>query len=245
MIVTLDNGKKVDLDQYYDLSIALRGDETNPRAWYVNPPRFEPVRENGWIGAVAEGGDVNFRDIYFNPHGHCTHTECLGHITKEVHSINKHLTSFFFKAVVISVKPEDQNGDSVITPELLQQLKKFNAIEALVIRTLPNDKDKLVKNYSATNPPYIAIDCLDIINNLEVQHLLIDLPSVDKESDGGELAFHHGYWNVPNSPRFDRTITELIYVPDSVTDGEYLLNLQVANFVNDAAPSRPLLFPMK
>lgn len=245
MTITLDSGKKIDLNDYHDLSIALRGDETNPRAWYVNPPRFEPVRENGWIGAVSEGGDVNFRAIYFNPHGHGTHTECLGHITHKVHSINEHLNAFFFHAAVISVLPEKQGEDAVITPSALAKLSDYSEVEALIIRTLPNTSDKLSKDYSATNPPYLSVSCLEMINALNVKHLLIDLPSVDKESDGGKLAFHHAFWNVPESPRFDRTITELIYVPDCVKDGEYLLNLQVANFVNDAAPSRPLLFPMK
>ncbi len=40
------------------------------------------------------------------------------------------------------------------------------------------------------------------------------------------------------------TITELIYVPDHVPDGEYLLNLQIAPFNADASPSRPIIFPI-
>jgi len=47
---------------------------------------------------------------------------------------------------------------------------------------------------------------------------------------------------VPENPDYTRTITELIYVPNSVTDGEYLLELQVAAFENDASPSRPVLY---
>jgi hypothetical protein len=36
----------------------------------------------------------------------------------------------------------------------------------------------------------------------------------------------------------------MIHVPDAAPDGEYLLELQVANFVNDAAPSRPVLYAL-
>jgi len=36
-------------------------------------------------------------------------------------------------------------------------------------------------------------------------------------------------------------MTELINVPDDVPDGRYLLNLQIAPFEADAAPSRPVL----
>lgn len=245
MIIQLENGKKVNLNEGLDLSIPLRGDNSNPRAWYVDPPRFEPVRANGWIGSVEEGGDVNFRDIYFNPHGHGTHTECLGHITKEVYSINQHLSIFFFDAEVITVKPEIINGDQIITSSCLKDLNNKTDIDALIIRTLPNDKAKYSKNYSDTNPPFLSVDCLPLLNALKVKHLLVDLPSVDKEDDGGALAFHHGFWGVPNEPNFERTITELIFVPDVVEDGKYLLNLQVAAFENDAAPSRPVLFAHK
>lgn len=247
MKVTFANGSKVDLSNGIDISLPLTDDESNPRAWYVDLPRFEPVRTDDWVGVVKEGGGVNFRNIFFNPHGHGTHTECLGHITEKVHSINKTLNQFFFNAVVISVSPEKRNAaegtDEVVTLKQLLPLKKYKNIEALIIRTLPNSTDKKSKNYSSTNPPYIDIECLELIDKLEVKHLLIDLPSVDKELDGGALAFHHGFWGVPHKQRFDRTITEFIYVPDMVVDGDYMLNLQVAPFENDAAPSRPVLYP--
>ncbi|PKR81473.1 metal-dependent hydrolase [Brumimicrobium salinarum] len=242
MILTTQEGKKIDTNKGIDLSIPLSNDDENPLAWYVKPPSFEPVMDDGWVGSVKKGGPVNFRNISFNPHGHGTHTECLGHITPTVYSINEHLNQYFFKAVLISVKPDKIGGDEVITPRLLTELEKYSEVEALVIRTLPNDVDKKSKNYSSTNPPYISEECLSIVNAINVKHLLIDLPSVDKESDGGQLTFHHGFWDVPSSPRFDRTITELIFVPNEVEDGTYLLNLHVAPFENDAAPSRPVLY---
>ena len=77
-----------------------------------------------------------------------------------------------------------------------------------------------------------------------VKHLLVDLPSVDREVDGGRLEAHHAFWTVPDNPRHGCTITELIHVPDSAPDGLYLLNLQVAPMDNDAAISRPVLHPL-
>lgn len=241
MIFQDNNGNKIDFNNGFDLSIPLSSDEKNPRAWYVDAPKFEPVRANGWIGAVDEGGSVNFRDIFFNPHGHGTHTECLGHITKEVHSINEHLQNWFFKAQVISVLPKKINDDWVITPDCFPEIN--DNITALIVRTLPNENSKLSKNYSDSNPPYFSTDCLAIIEEKNIAHLLIDLPSVDREKDDGKLAFHHGFWQVPNNPQFHKTITEFIFVPNIVIDGLYLLNLQVAPFQNDAAPSRPVVFP--
>jgi kynurenine formamidase len=202
--------------------------------------------ENGWVGSVELGGAVNFRNIYFNPHGHGTHTECLGHITKKIYSINAQLNTYFFHATLVSVTPEEvivgDEKDYVITKKSLAALENIAHSEALVIRTLPNSTNKKTFQYSSTNPPYLSLDCLEEMNRLGVKHLLIDLPSVDRESDGGALAFHHHFWGVPENPDMERTITELIYVDDQIQDGSYILNLQVAPFENDASPSRPVLY---
>lgn len=247
MIVRLEDGRKIDLSKGFDISLPLSNSENNPTAWYVQPPRFEPVMENGWVGSVELGGVVNFRNIYFNPHGHGTHTECLGHITQKIYSINEQLKTYFFHAVLISVVPEEvQNNDEtdfIITKKTLHALQNIDRVEALVIRSLPNSLAKKTFQYSSTNPPYLSLDCLEEMNRLGVKHLLIDLPSVDRESDGGVLAFHHSFWGVPEKLDRERTITELIYVDNKIPDGEYVLNLQVAPFENDASPSRPVLYP--
>ncbi|SFT66972.1 Kynurenine formamidase [Lishizhenia tianjinensis] len=246
MRVTLENGKTIDLSKGHDISITLTNSENNPRAWYVNPPRFEPVMENGWVGEVAQGGAVNFRDIFFNPHGHGTHTECLGHITKEIYSVNERLKEFFFNAKVISITPEEvQNGeetDHIVQYEAVKAALGSTPVDAVVLRTLPNTEAKKHYNYSSTNPPYLDERIVEIFDELGVKHFLLDLPSVDRESDGGELAFHHKFWNVPENPNHERTITEMIFVDNHIEDGEYLLNLQVAPFDNDASPSRPVLY---
>jgi hypothetical protein len=117
--------------------------------------------------------------------------------------------------------------------------------EALIIRTLPNDLQKKSMNYSSTNPAYLDHSVMNVIEYFNIQHLLIDLPSVDRESDGGALAFHHAFWNVPASPNLFKTITELIYVDAAIEDGNYILELQVAPFENDASPSRPVLYKLK
>jgi hypothetical protein len=41
------------------------------------------------------------------------------------------------------------------------------------------------------------------------------------------------------------TITEMCYAPDSLPDGYYALSLQLACWMSDAVPSRPLLFPVR
>lgn len=74
------------------------------------------------------------------------------------------------------------------------------------------------------------------------------MPSVDKEHDEGKLLAHKAFWNVKDTlnlnsdARLSATITEMIYVPDEIEDGNYILNLQIASFENDASPSKPILY---
>jgi kynurenine formamidase len=274
-----------------DLSIVLS--PNGPRAWYVEPMRIEPVRTEQFLGSVAEGGAVNFRDVYFNPHGHGTHTENVGHIIDTEVPVVKSVGSSHYMAKLITVeltkqdgmqdssKDVSQDGEQDSSKDVSQDAEQDSTkdvsqdamqdstkdvsqdasqgdwvvneeslmgmdlnVEALIIRTKPNDHSKVQKQYSGTNFPYLTLRAMQRIVDAGVQHLLIDLPSVDREEDGGALAAHHLFWNVPAEPNFQKTITELIYVPNEISDGNYILNLQVSNFANDAAPSRPMLFDL-
>ena len=254
MIATINNEFKIDLSKPIDISIPLTNTDENPIAWYIDKPVIEPVVFGDWIGKVSEEkSSTNFNNIFFNPHGHGTHTECLGHITREFYSINQSLKQFFFLAELISVVPEIQGEDLVITLDniltaLDLSLKLGAPKEALIIRTLPNSVSKKSLKYSNTNPPYLSEDAARFIRESGIQHVLIDLPSVDKEKDDGELLAHKAFWNVKDvnnlneDARLDCTITEMIFVPETTQDGTYLLNLQIASFENDASPSKPILY---
>ena len=237
------NGKvyKTDLAQPIDISIPMS--DHSARAWYVEPMKIEAVRAGDWVGEVKSGGSVNFRNIFFNPHGHGTHTECVGHIAPEIYSVNEHVKKFFFIAELITVLPEQrENGDFVITRKQLEILLEGKSPEAVVLRTISNAELKLTQNWSNSNPPYLEEAAAKFFAEKKVDHLLIDLPSVDREVDDGKLLAHRAFWEFPENTQFQRTITEFIYVRNDVFDGTYLLNLQFAPFENDASPSRPVLF---
>lgn len=247
MIATINNFQ-VDLSKPIDIAIPLTNTDANPIAWYLDKPEINPVVFGDWTGSVKAGASTNFNTIVFNPHAHGTHTECLGHITKEFYSINQCLKQFFFLAELISVEPEIQGEDFVISKSQLATLLQGKILEALIIRTLPNLESKKHQKYSNTNPPYLSEEATRFICESGIKHLLIDLPSVDKEHDEGKLVSHKAFWNVKDvnkvnvDARLDATITEMIYVPDSVEDGSFLLNLQIVSFENDASPSKPILY---
>lgn len=245
------NNFKIDLSKPIDISLSLTNTDANPIAWYIEKPVIEPVTFENWVGKVSEGSSTNFNNIFFNPHGHGTHTECLGHITNEFYSINQCLKQFFFMAELVSISPEERNGDFVITKNQIENSLNGKTPEAIIIRTLPNISEKKSKNYSHTNPPYLLEEAAIYIREIGIKHLLIDLPSVDREEDAGKLLAHKAFWNVKNTKilnedaRLDCTITELIFVNDSVSDGTYMLNLQIASFENDASPSKPILYAIQ
>jgi kynurenine formamidase len=238
----------IDISQPIDISIALHAE--GPRAWYAGKMRFAPVINQYFTGSVKLGGKVNFNDVFFNPHAHGTHTETLGHISRELVSIENALTRHWWIASLITLTPQlcaDTNdivqaGDSIITLEQLQQALPGEVPEAVIIRTLPNSDEKKSRPYSNTNFTYMHPDAAAWLAAQGVQHLLVDMPSIDREEDQGKLQAHHAFWNYPSEPRLHATITEMIYAEQSIADGMYMLNLQVASFRNDAAPSRPVLY---
>ena len=249
MITTVQHRDKkysFDLSKPIDIIIPLQSGEGNLTAWYCDFPRFEPVMTDKFTGSVKLGGAVNFKDIYFNPHGHGTHSECLGHIAKEDYYVNECISFVHQPALVQSFYPEElENGDFVIMPEQIANcLFLLKDVKVLILRTLPNETGKTHRQYSNSNPPYLHPDAMKLIVNAGIEHLMIDTPSVDREEDAGKLEGHHIFWNYPENPRINCSITELIFVSDAIPDGLYFLQLFIANFKNDAAPCRPILYEM-
>lgn len=236
-----DTTYSVDLSCGVDLSLAF-GLEGGPNAYHAPSVQMEPVRIGNWVGEVSQGGAVNYRNISFNPHGNGTHTECVGHIDEHIHSVNRSFKEFHCLAQLISIEPISIVGSGlVIMPD---QIPELEGVPAVIIRTIPNDATKSSTNYSGSDPAYLNHQTVTKLVNMGCRHLILDLPSVDREEDAGKLLGHRAFWNYPQAPRMDCTITELAYIPDSLVDGLYLLNLQVAPFENDAAPSRPVVFSL-
>lgn len=240
----------------YDISIPLRFNGPQPNAYGVERAVSHACEAGDIVGDTRRGGSVNFEQYKFIPHCNGTHTECVGHITHERISVRECLQDVLVPAFLVTVEPESLNGDFVIRREAFQDsdltevLHPCNKI-ALIVRTLPNDDSKLTREYGeGTIPPYFSLDAIDWMVDHNVKHLVVDLPSIDRIFDNGKLLNHRRFWNVePGSfeinakNRLKSTITELAYIPNEVPDGQYTLNLQIAPFDSDCAPSRPILLP--
>lgn len=233
---------EIDFSLPIDISVHTSNDSRHAKAWYVDTMEVKPVRSENFIGSVKEGGSVNFRDISFNPHGHSTHTESYGHIDAEIFDVQKCFTTYFFKAQVITVHPVSFGEEDQIIPLAAFNHKLAERIDAIIIRTMPNDESKKERQWSGSNWPYLTEEAAKYIADNRISHLLIDLPSVDREFDDGKLLAHRAFWQYPKNIRKDATITEMIYVPEDVADGLYMLSLQPASFINDASPSKPVIY---
>jgi arylformamidase len=254
----------------HDISIPLLFDGPQPNTYGVAAATSRAYRNGGWVGDVRAGGSCNFETTTLTPHCNGTHTECIGHITAERHSLADRLRQAHFPATLLSVIPNSgattrDSYDPPLAPTdlvidracleaalgaLPKLTPEFHA--AFVIRTLPNGYDKLARDYMQHPPAFFSLEAMRFLVGLGMTHLLTDLPSVDRLFDEGRLNAHHIFWNIPegsNTPvpesRPDSTITELIFVPDILSDGHYLLNLQTAPFSSDASPSRPFLHPLQ
>ena len=258
---------QIDPERFFDLSIPLHFNGAQPNAYNADKAVSKAVEAGSLVGDTRRGGSCNFEQYTFIPHCNGTHTESIGHITNERISITNCLKDVFIPALLITVEPENAaDTNDTYTPEknaddrlITKRAIEFGIqkppegavqnIEALIIRTLPNDDSKKTREYMQNPPPFFSREAMEFIVEFGVKHLLADMPSIDRMFDEGMLSNHRIFWNVePGSHELNEnsrtynTVTEMIYAPDEAKDGPYLLNLQIPPFTADAAPSRPLIF---
>ncbi len=251
------------------LALPPRFDGHGVRHFSAPPPRALPLQIDGFSGRVATGASCNASVITLTPHCDGTHTECVGHLTRDPLDVATIAPRGFLQALVVSVTPTvaaqtvetsdpvPQRDDQLITAQALREATAAIGfhdsdepwVEALVVRTLPNDAAKRQRDYSQGVPPYFSVEAANWIVKRGIAHWVVDLPSVDRTRDDGRLTAHRAFFGLPaasqeadDASRGDCTITELAFIPDDVADGGYLLQLGVAPLAGDAMISAPLLF---
>jgi len=253
----------IDTEKVIDISIPYNFNGKQPNFYDVEKGKLSPLKTGSELWSVADGAGCNVPEISMNIHCSGTHTESVGHLLKKTGDIGKMLKDGFIPTVLITVTPElfgktheiyhcDVNAsESIITAIMIKtQLEKWKNLHplALIIRTLPNKKEKQFLRFNETPPPFFTNNALTAICDSGVHHLIVDLPSVDRMSDGGILGNHRIFWCDGQNPNGEvnsesqKTITELAYIPNSVEDGFHFMDIQIPHFVCDAAPSRPLLY---
>jgi arylformamidase len=256
--------------------ISLAIDQTfaqdQPSHFGVPPATRQPYAAGEFIGDTRRGGSCNVDVVQLIPHCNGTHTETAGHILSQSMPVSSCLLEGWCLARLVSVVPvrASSTGDHyepasspddlviderAVTTAFAASLPAplNHRPTALIVRTLPNDPAKRSRNWSTGPlPPYFSAPAIEAMRVAGVEHLLVDLPSIDRMHDQGRMFNHCLFWEVdpdqrlPQNPgALNRTVTEMIFVPAEVEDGIWLLNLQVAPFAIDAAPSRPVVFGLE
>jgi len=256
---------RIDLSQPVDLALPLQFDGAQPRHFGAPAAHAAPLVLGGFTGAVSAGGSCNCEVLTLTPHCNGTHTECVGHLTRERLDAYRVAPAGLLPALLVSVRPEPahealEGSDPPPAPQA--RLVTRRALEhawgrapfeprALVIRTLPNPEAKRTRDYSGRGAPYLTREAAELLVERAILHLVVDLPSLDAEHDAGRLTAHRVFFGLPAgaqalaaAARPDATVTELAYVPDCLADGAYLLELQVPALGGDAVPSRPLMYAL-
>ncbi|HFB64732.1 MAG TPA: hypothetical protein ENJ60_04245 [Aeromonadales bacterium] len=261
----------VDLSSPRSIAIALDFDGQQPNHFGSPIASSAPLKIGNFIGDTLQGSSCNCEQITLVPHCVGTHTESIGHVLNSKNSLIDCLDDQLKAATLISVSPNSgiqsaehyqpalTDMDQIITQKDLHQKlgtisqnKNNEFLHSLIIRTLPNVEDKRFLKYGTEyQPPFFSNDAMEFIFALGVEHLLVDLPSVDRMYDEGLLSNHRIFWNIEpegqtekNHYHQHKTITEMVFVPQQIKDGHYLLDIQHPRWKTDAIPSNPILYPL-
>jgi kynurenine formamidase len=269
MIARLDwKGHDLEVDLAAGEPVAIPLDPHGPHpAFFANAPATaRPLRTGAFLGDMRRGGSCNAEVIEVAPHCHGTHTECVGHVLPARRTVQDTIYRQPCLARLLTVsgtmaghaeenRPvEPAREELLITRKELQEAEQGTqraGVEALLIRTRPNEPEKAARDYSTdTRFPVLSSAAMHWIARRPLRHLLTDTPSLDHADDGGRLANHRTWWGLDGTaPQHDidagrRSVTEMIYVPDRIRDGLYWLHIELSPLVSDATPSRPVLYPV-
>ncbi|HLY51817.1 MAG TPA: cyclase family protein [Steroidobacteraceae bacterium] len=259
-------GREVGIDVAHPVSLAVELDFAGPqpRHFGAPPARARPFEAPGFAGTVERGASCNCEVLTLIPHCNGTHTECVGHLTRERLDVRGVAPFGFVPALLVTLTPQSaatcdegsspapHDGDMLLTRGALEQAWPARlpfTVRALIVRTRPNSADKRSRDYSGQNPPYLSQQAAALLVERGIRHLIVDLPSLDRTHDEGVLTAHRLFFGLPpgvtelaRAARADATVTELAFVPQELRDGPYLLELQLPALGGDAVPSRPLLY---
>jgi len=241
----VDQHLTIDLQNKIPCFYSLVNGENNPRCFYLPYPSYEPFRIGSFVGSIEEGGAANCMVVTVAPHGAGTHTECIGHIAEGDFSISNTLTDSIFLGYFSKVGIDSFGEDNVVSHSVILGIlsKTTSSTKALALDVFGNfDADN-----SGSNPPYFLPETMELIVKNGIEHLIVNIPSVDREEDGGVLASHHTFWNYKRNgvPRYNATITELAKFPEDLDEGIYVVEIQIAPIHSDASPSRIFLYPIE
>lgn len=257
----------IDLAAPVSLARPVRFDGGGPRHFGAPAARARPYAAPGFSGEVRRGASCNCATIELTPHCNGTHTESVAHLVDEPLDVCDLVPLGLMPALVVSAAPvaasttdEDsdpapQPGDRLLTRTAL--LAGWPATlpfapRALVLRSAAGEADQNGADEGAdgdATAPYLSRQLVGELVARGIEHLVVDLPSIDRGHDGGRLCGHRLFFGLPpgstwlaQATRRACTVTEYARIPAALADGPCALQLTLPRLAGDAVPSRPLAF---
>ena len=257
-MTTADRGLAVDYSAATSLALELDFDHLHPRHFGAPAASSTPFRVGDFEGEVVLGASCNCRSITLIPHCNGTHTESVSHLTLQQQPLHRFVPLAPIAALLLTLRPRaaadcdddtdppPQPGDGLLAHrDLLAAWQPHAgfAARALLLRT--------ATDITATNPPYLSRQFARELVARGIEHLVVDLPSVDRSQDEGRLTAHRIFFGLPpdstdrnQATRPTCTITEFAHFSPTLRDGPCALQLQIPAFTGDAVPSRPVHLPL-
>ncbi len=223
------------------------------------PASVTPLIVGSFNGRVARGASCNGSTLTLTPHCHGTHTECVGHLTCEPIDAWRIAPRGLMHALLVSVAPQDRVISRAALDTAIRRATTSHADtatpSALILRTMTGDA---APAGAVRDAAHVSVEAAMLLVERGIQHVVLDLPSMDPAADDGKLAAHRVFFGLPprhsdgavtraSEARADRahcTITEFAQIPRTLADGPCLLQLAMPEIDGDAVPSAPLLFPL-
>jgi kynurenine formamidase len=240
----------------HSLARPLRFDGHDPQHFGAPPPRRTPLQVGEFSGDVRSGASCNCATLELVPHCHGTHTESAGHLTVDALDVAEIVPLQPLPALLLSVAvteaaattedsdPLPQHGDRLVTRAALAAQWPAvlpHAPRVLVVRSRDPARD------AGALPAYFSRQAIALLVERGIEHLVVELPSIDRSADGGVLCAHRlffgldpGSTELANARRPRCTITEFAQVPAAIADGPCLVQLTLPRIAGDAVPSQPL-----
>lgn len=209
----------LDLGAPISLARPVRFDGGGPRHFGAPAARARPYAAPGFSGDVRRGASCNCATIELTPHCNGTHTESVGHLVEE-------------PLDVCDLVPLG------LLPALVLRSRAADTLEAHAVTYRDDPAD-----------PYLSRQLVSELVARGIEHLVVDLPSIDRSRDGGRLCAHRLFFGLPtgstrlaDATRQHCTVTEYASIPAALSDGPCALQLTLPRLAGDAVPSRPLAF---
>lgn len=240
------------------LAARLDFDAPHPRHFGAPAATSTPFTVGSFNGAVARGASCNCRRVTLIPHCNGTHTESVAHLTTEALSPLDVVPLEPLPALLLDVRPvpasgsgetadpAPRSGDHLVTAAAIDHAWAAHPSSAsrprvLVLRT--------GAQHWPGEPAYLSLEAARLLVERGIEHLVVELPSVDRTEDEGRLGAHRVFFGLPagstrlaDARRPGCTVTELAVVPPFVKPGPCHVQLQLTPWTGDAVPSRPVLF---